>query len=260
VLLGDLRIDPVLDGTGRFLPTKSFRGTTEAQWARHRDLLDKDGMLHFAMGGFVIRTGDRTVLVDLGLGPRTFLGITGGGFLDDLARLGVGPEEVTDVVFTHLHLDHIGWAAVESRPTFGAATYRCARADLDHFLVDHPGEEAQLLAPVVERLETWDRDGTVLPGVDLLGAPGHTPGSTVVVASSGTDRAVLLGDVVHCPVELVDDEWDSLFDVDPDLAARTRQALSAELEGSDALVSAGHFPGLRFGRLLTGQGRRLWSG
>lgn len=257
--LGDIRIEPVLDGWGRFPPTKSFRGTTDAQWAQHRDLLDDDGMLHFAMGGFLVRSTDRTVLVDLGLGPRTFLGITGGAFLADLRRLGVAPGEVTDVVFTHLHLDHVGWAASDGRPTFPSATYRCAQADLEHFTVDHRGEEAELLGPVVDHLSTWDGDETVLPGLDLLAAPGHTPGSTVVVASSGQERAVLLGDVVHCPVELVDDEWDSLFDVDPRLAARTRRALSAELEGSGALVSAGHFPGLRFGRLLAGQGRRLWS-
>ena len=69
---------------------------------------------------------------------------------------------------------------------------------------------------------------------------------------------MLLGDVVHCPVELVDDEWEAMFDVDPDLARRTRTALNQELEGSGVLVAAAHFPGLQFGRLLPGQGRRSW--
>jgi hypothetical protein len=80
----------------------------------------------------------------------------------------------------------------------------------------------------------------------------------VIVASSGTDRAVMLGDVVHCPVQLVDDEWDALFDVDAALAARTRAALSRELEGSGALIAAAHFPGLQFGRLLRASGARRW--
>jgi glyoxylase-like metal-dependent hydrolase (beta-lactamase superfamily II) len=141
---------------------------------------------------------------------------------------------------------------------FGSATYRCANADWDHFLVDHPGEEAAILEPVRDRFELWDASGPLMPGVDVLAAPGHTPGSTVIVVSSGPERAMLIGDVAHCPVELVDDEWDALFDVDPALGARTRAALNAELEGSDVPVSAAHFPNLQFGRLIRGEGRRRW--
>ena len=76
--------------------------------------------------------------------------------------------------------------------------------------------------------------------------------------SSGTARGILLGDVVHCPVELVDDEWGSLGDVDPALARRTKLALAMELEGGDVPVAGAHFPGMRFGRLLPGEGLRSW--
>src|SRR5438128_1038732 len=82
------------------------------------------------------------------------------------------------------------------------------------------------------------------------------PGSTVVVVSSGDRRALRLGDVVHCPVELVDDEWAALGDVDPALAKRTRNALARELEGTDVPAAASHFPEMRFGRLLAADGRR----
>ena len=94
--------------------------------------------------------------------------------------------------------------------------------------------------------------------MNTLAAPGHTPGSTVVVLSSGSEPALLLGDAVHCPVELLDDEWAGIGDVDPDLAARTRVALAREIEGNDVPVAAAHFPGLRFGRVLAAQGRRQW--
>jgi glyoxylase-like metal-dependent hydrolase (beta-lactamase superfamily II) len=257
--VGDLRIDGVIDGAGRFPPTRTFRGTTDEQWAAHQDLLDEDGLLGFSMGGFLIRDGSRTVLVDLGVGRKSIMGIQGGAFLTELAALGVAPADVTDVLFTHLHIDHVGWAADDDgRPVFPAATYRCAAADWDHFMTGHPGEIAQLLAGVTDRFETWDGSGPVLPGLDALAAPGHTPGSTVIVASSGSARALMLGDVVHCPVQLVDDEWGALFDVDPALAARTRAALSRELEGSDALIAAAHFPGLQFGRLLRASAGRRW--
>jgi glyoxylase-like metal-dependent hydrolase (beta-lactamase superfamily II) len=257
--VGDIRIDAVMDGFGSFDPTRAFRGSTPEQWAVHKDLLDQDGKLAFSMGGFLIRGRGRTTLVDLGLGPKTFLGITGGAFLAEMAGLGVSAGQVTDVVFTHLHFDHIGWAATETgAPTFPNATYRCAAPDWEHFMVEHPGDEAELIGPVADRFELWDGSRPVLPGIDSLAAPGHTPGSAVVVVSSGSERAMMLGDVVHCPVELVDDEWASMFDVDPELALRTRIALNRELEGSDIPVAAAHFPGLEFGRLLSAEGKRRW--
>jgi glyoxylase-like metal-dependent hydrolase (beta-lactamase superfamily II) len=258
--VGRLRIDAVIDGTGRFMPSMTFQGTTDEQWAAHQDLLDENGMLQFTMGGFLVRggEGDRTVLVDAGLGHGTLMGITGGELLDNLAGLGVDPGEITDVLFTHLHIDHIGWASVDGRPVFPNATYRSSSADWDHFVVHHPGSESERLEPATAQFETWDGGGAVLPGIDALEAPGHTPGSTVMVISSGTERAMLLGDVVHCPVQLVDDEWASLFDVDPALARKTRVALNRELEGSNIPVAAAHFPGMQFGRLIQAEGRRRW--
>ena len=257
--LGDFRIDPVIDGEGRFKPTLSFAGTSEQDWAPHADLLDERGRLPFVMGGFLVRGGGRTSLVDLGLGHGTVMGITGGAMLDNLAALGVAPEDITDVMFTHLHIDHIGWCAVDGIPTFPNATYRASQADARYFLVDHRDTvETPRLAPIADRLATWGPGEQLAPGIDTLHAPGHTPGSTVIVVSSGTERALMLGDVVHCPVQLLDDEWGALFDVDPVLARRTRTALSKELETGETMVAAAHFPGLKFGRLVRGEGRRRW--
>jgi hypothetical protein len=78
------------------------------------------------------------------------------------------------------------------------------------------------------------------------------------VISSNGERAMMLGDAVHCPVELLEDEWNGLGDVDPELARRTRVALAREIEGVDVPISAAHFPGLAFGRLLKGEGKRRW--
>ncbi len=73
-----------------------------------------------------------------------------------------------------------------------------------------------------------------------------------MVVSSGSEKAMLLGDVVHCPVELIEDDWEALFDVDPTLARTTREILARELEGTNVQLAAAHFPGLEFGRLLQG--------
>jgi glyoxylase-like metal-dependent hydrolase (beta-lactamase superfamily II) len=275
VNVGGLRVDAVLDGSARMLPTDAYggplgnsggKGTGAEDWSPHRDLLDADGRIEMALGAFLVRggpLGERVVLVDAGCGPRAFLNFTSGALLDSLAALGVAPGAVTDVVFTHLHFDHVGWASLDGNAVFANATYRCDEADWDHFLHSPPTDRGhsrslRYLEPVADRFETFSGTGTLFPGVDHQGAPGHTPGSTLVILSDGDRRAILLGDVVHCPVELLDDEWATIGDVDPALARRTREALARELEGADVPVAAAHFPGLRFGRLLPGAGRRRW--
>jgi glyoxylase-like metal-dependent hydrolase (beta-lactamase superfamily II) len=264
VRIGSIQIDPIVDGVA-YLPIREpFMGMPVEAWEPHQQFLTSDAEVELALGGFLVRTGDRVVLVDLGVGTgtRTF---RGGAFLDNLARAGVRADEVTDVVFSHLHFDHVGWAAHDDgRPVFEHATYRCDQRDWDFFMSPEAADDHMLsmsaprLRPLASRMEFWSGGGTLLPGLDLMMAPGHTPGSTIMVLSSGVERAMLLGDVVHCPVELLDDEWAGLGDVDPALARRTKNALARELEGEDIPVAAAHFPGMQFGRLLPGEGTRRW--
>jgi hypothetical protein len=98
----------------------------------------------------------------------------------------------------------------------------------------------------------------VLPGPGRRCPPGHTPGSYVLIVSSGTDRAYLLGDVVACPLQLTENDISFISDVDPALAARTRESLFRELEGQQAAIGMDHFPGLEFQRIVTGTGRQ-WA-
>jgi glyoxylase-like metal-dependent hydrolase (beta-lactamase superfamily II) len=163
----------------------------------------------------------------------------GGELLNSLSALGVSASDITDVVFTHLHFDHVGWASREGAIVFPNATYRCDARDWAHF---QDNERVQpILAPVLERLETWSASGPLCAGIDLMTAPGHTPGSTIMVLSSGTARALLLGDVVHCPVELIDDEWAGLGDVDADLAKKTKMRWRARSKAPRRPVAAAHF-------------------
>jgi glyoxylase-like metal-dependent hydrolase (beta-lactamase superfamily II) len=277
MLIGDIEILPVLDGSAHLPPTAAYVGTTEEDWAPHRALLDPDGRLEMAFGGFLVRSGDRIGLIDAGLGPESPTALMSGGqMLDSLAALDVSPGDITDMIFTHLHFDHIGWASRAGQAVFPNATYRCDERDWEYF-VDPPAELRQpieednelaalvapgsgkpLLEPITNRLEPWRESTTLMPGVDVRLAGGHTPGSGVIVISSGAARAVLLGDVAHCPIELLDDEWAGLGDVDPVMANRTRVALMRELEQEDIPMTASHFPGLQFGRVIQAQGKRQW--
>ena len=310
--VGRIQIEPIIDGSilSTLPATKLLPDMDSPQWADQHGMFRADGRIESTVGAFVIRTGDRVVVVDAGAGQPFANGYTPptididdpadplaaayrsrGLSDDDLRRVasnlasthieqgelprsldvvGVRPDEVTDLVFTHLHFDHIGWASADGAPFFSNATIWCASADLEHFLAG-PDEErfvgfvyhalpaAQRLDPVLDRIETWETDRTLVPGVDVRLAPGHTPGSSVVVVSDGTARAMLLGDIIHCPLELMDDDFNLLVDHDQALANRVRDAYARELEGTDVVAAAAHFPGLQFGRLLPSNGTRRWS-
>jgi glyoxylase-like metal-dependent hydrolase (beta-lactamase superfamily II) len=266
--IGSIDIVPVQDGAAA-VPASMLIQATDEQWLPHRQFLNSDGKLPMEIGGFLLRgVGDRVALVDLGLGPLG-TSLKMGRFMQSLEALGVSPAAVTDVLFTHLHFDHIGWAVTDEVATFPNATYRCSSEDWNYFV--EPGgappnqlaamlgapTEAELLSPVVNRFEVWE-EGTLMPGITVTAAPGHTPGSSVLVISSGDERALLIGDVAHCPVELLEPEWAALSDVDPELARHTREALAREYEGTDIPMAASHFEGMQFGRLLPAAGKRQW--
>ena len=123
VQVGVVTIDGVSDGRLPVPPTALFN-KTDQDWLQHSQFLDGDGMLPIEMGGFLVRSGDHLVLVDTGIGPHAAPERTG-TFMRNLAALGVEPSEITDVVLTHLHFDHLGWAtngerASSPRPPTGA--------------------------------------------------------------------------------------------------------------------------------------------
>jgi glyoxylase-like metal-dependent hydrolase (beta-lactamase superfamily II) len=271
--VGDIEVLPVIDCVFHAAPRTTYAGQPgDPYWEPHKYLLDEEGKLGAAMGGFLVRnaTNDRLMLVDLGMGVHKGFTIVGEHLLENLASYGYAPEDITDVVLTHLHMDHIGWASKRGQVTFPNATYRCDAADWQYWVVDpKPGTgggmdhlmkpQQHVMQPTETHLETWDADCVIAPGVNIVRIPGHTPGSVLVVLSDHGKRAMLLGDVVHCAVELLDDEWDGAFDVDPEMARAARNALVRELEGQDVPVAAAHFPGLRFGRILPGEQHRRFD-
>jgi glyoxylase-like metal-dependent hydrolase (beta-lactamase superfamily II) len=255
VKVGDIEVVGVFDGYG-YEDAREVLLNPEAQdadpWARHESQLDGQGRLKFVLGGFLVRTGDRVVLVDAGAGTINNGQYQGGQLLDSLREHGVAPADVTDVIFTHLHFDHVGWATTKGEVVFRNATYRAHEADWAHF-VDSPDAApgaVRKLSPVKPQLETFSGECTLAPGLNARPAPGHTPGSTVYILSSGSERALLLGDVVHSTIELLEPGWEFSFDVDRSIAKATRQRITAELADSGDPAAAAHFPDPQFGRLV----------
>jgi len=261
--VGSLAVIPLPDGHGREVAREVLLrpGFEPDPWTCHLHMLDGEGNLHLPVGGFLLRTGDRVVLIDAGVGTIDNGKYRGGQLLESLVEQGVTPEDVTDVVFTHLHFDHVGWATQQGAVVFANATYRVHQKDWEHF-VDGPEVvpgAARKLGPLRERLETFDTDTTIAPGLDARPMTGHTPGSTVYVVSSEGETGLLIGDLAHATVELTEPGWQFAFDHDRDEAMDSRAQLVAEFADSGAVIGGGHFPDFRPGRLETIARELQWT-
>ena len=144
--------------------------------------------------------------------------------------------EIDVVVCSHLHVDHIGWLAVDDAPYFPNATVRYGAADWDRFVAgpDADGRSRRIMEVLAAagRLEPLEGDMiAVAPGLTARHTPGHTLGHYGLVVSSGKARAVLLGDAVECPLQIEEPDFYAMSDVDPALAARTARSPLARARG-----------------------------
>jgi glyoxylase-like metal-dependent hydrolase (beta-lactamase superfamily II) len=265
--IGGLCLHPVSDGT--FVARPEYFGASGSPGS-HPEFFSRGDAAWLPIGCFLVRTEKRLVLVDAGLGPELQrlphgMYLVGGQLLTGLRALGVSAAEITDVICSHLHADHVGWLFdADARPVFAGAAIWIGQGDWHHFVAG-AGEmlphirEGFRASAVSGRVRRIDRDTTIAPGIAALLAPGHTPGHLCVVISSGERRALLLGDAITCPIQLDEPTWHSMGDVDPVLAARTRERMWRELEDEYTIGVGAHFPELEFGRLRTGPVRRWCS-
>lgn len=228
---------------------------------------------------FVIKSQDKTILLDPGVGAWGLWRFGDGHLLDALAGLDVLPEDIDVVIPSHLHLDHIGWntrPGPDGKPvlTFPNAQYLFHKADWDWFtdpvVIDRKNAESRLahiadtcLLPVqaASQMDLMTSDTRITDEVRVLHTPGHTPGSVSVLVESGGQSAIFIGDVAHLCVQLTEYDWSPLGDNDRQLSPESRKRVVEEAVARDALVAGPHLDeGPIFGRMVMLDGRRIWQG
>ena len=186
-------------------------------------------------------------------------------YLDRLAAYGVRPEDVTMVINTHLHVDHVGWNTrlVDGRwvPTFPNARYVIGRHELAHWQDPAAGPALHawgipVIADSVDPIlaaglaDLVDDGDTILQGVTLRAAPGHTAGQLAVWLGSDGAQGVFTADVFHQPMQVARPGWNSCFCEVPDAAIATRLALFQSAAETGAVLFPSHTGAPHAGRVV----------
>lgn len=216
------------------MPAVLFEGINDTLLAQ----LLPEGKAEAGINAFYLHNGDRHILFDAGMGSDK-----GGQLVAGLGKLGVAPDDITDVCITHLHFDHIGGLiSPEGKAAFPQATLHIAQAEYDAWMtgaLSSDNQQVKAMAELYEgRLDLF-ADTLVLDGVHSINMPGHTPGHTMY----SVGKIYIVGDLLHAVALQVDHpEFSAVFDFDRDLAAKQRKQFLDEAREGHYLVGGMHFP------------------
>jgi glyoxylase-like metal-dependent hydrolase (beta-lactamase superfamily II) len=271
-MVGGLEVTALHDGQIQ-LDAKLLKGASPQDVQRLLARMFRGNPTSTAVNAYLVNLGSRLVLVDAGAG-RLF-GPALGQVLANLKAAGHQPEQVDDVLITHLHGDHVGGLlTAEGLPAFPRATLHVARTEADFWLsAERTAQAPAGLQPFFKmaqdsvrpyadagRLKTFAPGAQVLPGVTAVALPGHTPGHSGYRFSSGAHSLLVWGDVVHnAAVQMARPQVAIEFDVDSAQAVATRREALRQTAASRQLVAGMHlpFPGLGHVR-AEGRGGYEW--
>lgn len=225
-------------------------------------LLDKAGYtdtVPTSVNAFLIDTGSKRVLIDTGTGAPAGSGL--GEVLAHLRAAGYAPEQIDEVLITHLHGDHAGGLAKDGHAVFPNAVLRLEQREAD-FWLDKANQDkadasvrgsfdtaAAALAPyrAAGHLKTFAPGATLEPGITALDTAGHTPGHASYRIESGGKTMLVWGDLLHvAAVQFPDPKVTIHFDSTPAQAEAIREKVLAEAANNGEWIAAAHiaFPGI----------------
>ena len=264
--IGEIDVLVVSDGVLP-LPTTMLAHNADpavrATWL-HDMFLPQDAF-DWALNAVMVRSGGKTILIDAGLGSDPNLHLPRAGqLIKRLAAAGIDLASVTDLVLTHLHMDHIGGLLVDGvkeqlrkdlRIHVAAAEVKFWEAP-DFSRTAMPEGFPDALRSTAKRfvkeygsqLRLFDDEHEIAPGVIARRTGGHTPGHSVVRMASGDDALTFAGDAVFA-VGFEQPDWFNGFEHDPEEAARVRVRLLRQLAETGEMLVATHLPFPSVGRV-----------
>ena len=264
--VGDIDVLVVSDGVLP-LPTQmlghNVSAAERAPWFKEMYL--PPDALDWALNVMVVRSGDRNILIDAGLGMDPDLNLPRAGqLIRRLGASGINLGEITDVVITHLHMDHIGGLLVDGvkEQLHPELRIHVAAAEVDFWKAPDftrtnmpPGfpdalraTATHFLAEYGSYVRTFDEVHEIAPGVTAHRTGGHTPGHSVVRLNSNGDALTFAGDAIFA-VGFEQPNWHNGFEHDPEGAAQVRITLLNELAGTGEMLVATHLPFPSVGRV-----------
>ncbi|MFN3991448.1 MAG: MBL fold metallo-hydrolase [Tabrizicola flagellatus] len=259
--LGEVQIDTLSDGNlvlpGNFILGGMPQEEMQAIVAKYGLPTDQ---LTPPCNVTLLRDGTNTVLFDVGAGPD--FQPSAGKLMEALDALGLTVEDITHVLFTHGHPDHL-WGLLDEfdEPVFPNAEHMIGQAEFDYWTdpgtVVSIGEArttfavgaARRLEAIAETVRLLADGEEAVPGVTARLTPGHTPGH-LAFEIAGPTPAMVLGDCIgNHHVAFERPEWPSGSDQDPDLAAATRVALFDRLASEGHAIIGYHLPEGGIGRV-----------
>jgi glyoxylase-like metal-dependent hydrolase (beta-lactamase superfamily II) len=267
--VGEAKVTALSDGALDLDLHKLASGLT----ADHLDtLLAKDFLrnpVRTSINVYLVEMGDRCILVDTGIGQLAKNGV--GRLVESLAAAGVRPDQVTDVLITHAHVDHIGGLLRDNDVVFRNATIRLSKPDAEFYLgstgaskIHAAAQSAEtasrMLKPYVDigKVRSFTGPEEILPGLTGTVHPGHTPGSAFFTLESHGEKIIFVGDIVHSLVQLSEPSITVAFDTDPKLAKDVRENAFAEFSSDRTLIAAPHLPFPGVGHIRRVDGHFEW--
>ena len=207
----------------------------------------------------LVKTGDRVILFDTGMG--TFAVDGTGRLPQSLALAGVQPAAVTDIFISHTHGDHVGGLVTKAGAlAFPAATIHISAPEWAAFQAMTEAEIGTYVAAMTPKVAPFEPGAQVLPIVKAVATPGHTPGHSSFEIGTGADKVFYLGDVAHHSIISVQRlAWTMKVDADQQAGEAMRRQTLAKLAADHARVFAVHFPFPGVGHVVADSSGLVWK-